>query len=163
MRGVERQRNGQWRYAAPVGYLTPAIVPSIIDEPPLCLGLRRPRSAKQHPPFDRRRCHPGQAGTVLPGARLRAAPGTGRGRPPRSRRSTPGRGRPVRQARPMAPPRRRQPRCAPPGRATRGGTRSRVPVRRSRRFGGAAGGPGPGQPGHFGDLVFVVGGADPGD
>jgi hypothetical protein len=46
--------------------LAPLAVPMSLGAQPLCLGLRRPRSAKQHPLFDRRRCHPGQAGTVRP-------------------------------------------------------------------------------------------------
>ena len=96
-------------------------------------------------------------------------PGCGRcperaaGRPPRSRSSTPGRGRPGHQAWPSAPRRRRQPRCALPRTAKRGRRRSRVPGPLVTGLPQGGGRPGPGQPGHLGDLVIVVGGAHPGD
>ena len=61
------------------------------------LNTRSCQYGEQHRPAGQRRTQRGQAGAVPPGAGLRAAPGTGRGRPPRSGSSTPGRGRPGRR------------------------------------------------------------------
>ena len=110
------------------------------------LNTRSCQYGEQHRPAGQRRTQRRQAGAVPPGAGLRAAPGTGRGRPPCS-----GRVRLVEAGQAAGRDQGRPRRVA----------RSLAPASRSRGFRGAAGGPGPGQLGHIGDLVVVYHGPGP--